>query len=49
MTKQRLIETIKRILNTEHDFDYLAKLTEAELETLVACIRDRVDRGFMKS
>ncbi len=45
MTKERLINTIKRILNTDHDFNYLTKLTEMELETLVACIRDRVDRA----
>jgi hypothetical protein len=45
MTKDRLIETIKKILNTDLDFSYLTKLTEKELETLVACIRDRVDRA----
>jgi hypothetical protein len=45
MTKERLIETIKRILNTDVDFSFLTKLTEPELETLVACIRDGVDRA----
>jgi hypothetical protein len=49
MTKERLIDTIKRVLNTDHDFNYLAKLTEPELETLVACIRDRVDRAGTES
>lgn len=45
MTKERLIETIKRILNTDVDFSYLTKLNEVELSILVACIRDRVDQG----
>jgi hypothetical protein len=45
MTKKKLIETVKRIFNTDLDLSYLTKLTETELETLVACIRDRVDRA----
>jgi hypothetical protein len=45
MTKEQLIETIKRILNTDLDLSFLRKLTEKELETLVASIRERVDRA----
>ena len=44
MTKDKLIETIKRILHTDLDLSFLVKLSEAELETLVACVRDRIDK-----
>jgi hypothetical protein len=42
MTKEKLIETIQRILKTDADLKFLMALTESDLETLVACIRDRV-------
>lgn len=45
MTKEKLIETIRRVLGTNHDLGFLMKLTETELETLVASIRGQVDRG----
>ena len=45
MTKDQLIETIKKILDTDHDLSFLAKLTVSELETLAATIRGRVDRA----
>ena len=45
MKKTKLIEIIKRILKTESDLDFLLKLDEAELTTLVAIIRDRVEGG----
>ena len=45
MTKEKLIETIKRILKTDTDLNFLTKLDEKELETFVACIRDRVEQG----
>jgi len=41
MTKEKLIETIKKILSTDHDLSFLMKLTVSELETAVASIRDR--------
>ena len=44
MTKEKLIEILNRVLKTESDLDFLLKLDETELETLVAIIRDRVDR-----
>jgi len=44
MTKEKLIETIKRILNTDADFNFLSQLDEKDLETMVACIRDRVEQ-----
>jgi hypothetical protein len=44
MTKEKLIETLKKILATDHDLSFLMKLTVTELETLVASIRVRMDR-----
>ena len=44
MTKHKLINIIKRLLHTDEDISFLLELTEPELETLVALIRDRVDR-----
>ena len=43
MIKSELIDTIKRLLNVEDDLIFLKKLTEKELETLVAYIRDSLD------
>ena len=44
LTKDRLIEIIRGILGTSVDLGFLMKLNQNEVETLVACIRDRVDR-----
>jgi len=43
MTKEKLIEIVIGILKTEADLSFLLQLKKAELETLVACIRDRVE------
>ena len=43
MTKEKLIEIIQGLLKTEADLSFLLQLNERQLETLVACIRDRVD------
>jgi len=43
MTKEELIEILKRVLKTESDIEFLLKLDGTELETLVAIIRDRVE------
>ena len=43
LTKERLIEIVKGLLKTDLDLDFLQKMDQAELESLVACIRDRVD------
>ena len=45
MTKEKLIEIIQRILKTESDLNFLSQLKEPELETLVACIRERVEQA----
>ncbi len=42
MTKEKLIEIIKGLLSADADLDFLMQLKKKEIETLVACIRDRV-------
>lgn len=43
MKKKELIAIIQRLLKTDTDIRFLDRLTESELETLIACIRERVD------
>ena len=43
MTKEKLVEKIKELLKTDMDLPFLLELKKEEIETLVACIRDRVD------
>ena len=38
------IKTIKRLLGTEINLDFLLQLKVHELEMLIACIRDRLDK-----
>ncbi len=45
MTKEQLIEILQRILKTEADLSFLMQLKKPELETLIACVRDRVDHS----
>ena len=42
MTKDELVEKIKELLKTDIDLNFLLRLKKDEIETLVACIRDRV-------
>ncbi len=44
MTKEKLIETIQRLLKTDADMNFLLQIKKTELETLLACIRSEVDR-----
>jgi len=44
LTKDRLIEIVKGLLRADADLSFLLRLKEIELETLVACVRDRIDR-----
>ena len=44
MTKERLVEKIKELLRAEADLAFLLDLKKKNLETLIACIRDRVDQ-----
>lgn len=43
MTKEKLIEKIKEILKTDSDLGFLLQLKQSDVETLIACIRDRMD------
>jgi len=43
MTKEKLIEILRGLLKTDVDLNFLLQLKKAELETLVACIRDRIE------
>jgi len=42
MTKDELVKKIKELLKTDIDLNFLLGLKKDEIETLVACIRDRV-------
>ena len=44
MTKDELVEKIKELLNTDIELNFLLSLKKEEIERLVACIRERVDR-----
>ncbi len=44
MTKEQLINIIVGLLDTDLDLNFLVQLKKDDLETLVACIRDRVDK-----
>ena len=44
MTKEKLVDKIKNLLETDIDLNFLLALKMEELENLVACIRDRVDQ-----
>ena len=45
MTKEKLIEIMQGILKTDVELSFLLQLKERELETLIACIRERVDQA----
>jgi len=42
MKKVKLIEILKDLLQTDADLTFLLQLDERGLETLVACIRNRI-------
>ncbi len=44
MTKEELIQIVQALLKTEADLTFRLQLKTRELETLVACIRERVDQ-----
>jgi hypothetical protein len=45
MTQEKLVRIIQDLLKTDRDLNFLASLKKEDLETLVASIRDRVDRS----
>jgi hypothetical protein len=44
MAKEDLVFILKRLLQTDTFLEFLLKLDEADLRTLIVCIRDRMDR-----
>ena len=42
MTKEKLVDIIKELLKADVDLGFLMQLKKEELETMVACIRDRL-------
>ena len=44
MAKEKLIEIITKLLKSDADLDFLSQLENTDLETLIACIRGRVDQ-----
>jgi len=44
MTKEKLVKKIEELLKTDIKLKFLMELKKEEIETLVACIRDRVDQ-----
>jgi hypothetical protein len=44
MTKEDLVDLLRKILGTDADLDFLSDLGQRELETLIACIRGRIEQ-----
>jgi hypothetical protein len=44
MEKTELLKIINHLLNPEADLGFLLYLSEEQLETLVSCIRDRINQ-----
>jgi hypothetical protein len=44
MKKQKLVEILRKLLETDTELDFLLQLKVDDLRTLVACVRDRVDQ-----
>jgi len=49
MKKSELLKIIKKLLKSKADLDFLLSLQEEHLETLVGCIRHRVESGKRSS
>jgi len=43
MTKEKLIEISKKLLETDSELNFLSKLSKTELETLVAAVRNKLE------
>ena len=44
MTKEDLVDLLRKILNTDAHLDFLSTLEQRELEILIACIRHRIEQ-----
>ena len=49
MKKESPIEILQRVLQTDADLEFLEKLDTAELEVLIASIRDRIENRANES
>jgi len=45
ITNEKLIKILGALLSTDADLNFLIQLKKTEIETLVACIRDRVGQA----
>jgi hypothetical protein len=44
MTKEELVDLLRKVLKTNASLDFLSKLEPGELETLIACMRERIEQ-----
>ena len=44
MTKEELVDLLRKMLDTDADLDFLSDLGQKELETLIACIRNKIEQ-----
>jgi hypothetical protein len=44
-TKEKLLRILQGLLETDIDLSFLMTLRMSEIETLVACVRNRVDNA----
>jgi len=45
ITKEKLIKTIQKVFAADPDLSFILQLSEFKLATLVATVRERIDRG----
>ncbi len=43
ITKEKLVEILRGLLHTDADLGFLMGFKKTEIETLVACIRNRIE------
>ena len=43
--KQKLLRIIEKLLDAEHELDFLLRLEKSEMERLAAAVRGRLDRS----
>ncbi len=44
MQKEDLLGILRKLLQTDVELDFLGKLEQEDLEKLIACVRDKLDR-----
>lgn len=48
VSKEKLVGILQSVLETDMDLGFLLALKKTEIETLVACVRNRVDHSSPK-